>query len=155
LHNYPAASSTTQKNYNWSTLNRKYILSINWYNLEKVFKKIGFQLSKKEIQDIISCKPMSVENLLKKTYKHIQKFGSKENFNQNNLSNNQSNQSYDNKNLNLSDNDNYTKINKSHTGINSMAMDGSNYNMNEFQFKKIIEQKDSQIEELRNIIDVI
>jgi hypothetical protein len=23
IHNYPAASSTSQKNYNWATLNRK------------------------------------------------------------------------------------------------------------------------------------
>ena len=26
LHNYPAACSTSQKNYNWSTLNRNYLI---------------------------------------------------------------------------------------------------------------------------------
>ena len=53
LHNYSSTSSTTQKLYNWNTLN------------QKVFKKLGFQISKKEIDSVISFQPMSVENILK------------------------------------------------------------------------------------------
>merc|ERR1711976_1095387 len=61
LHNYPSASSSTQKNYNWTTLN------------QKVLKKLGFQITKTNIQDIIACKQNVIENLLKKVYKYIQK----------------------------------------------------------------------------------
>jgi hypothetical protein len=53
IHNYSAASSSTQKLYNWNTLN------------QKVFKKLGFQLSKKEIEAVINFQPMAVENVLK------------------------------------------------------------------------------------------
>jgi len=37
-----------------------------------VFKKLGFQLSKVEIEDILSYKPMAVENLLKIIHNKLQ-----------------------------------------------------------------------------------
>lgn len=61
LHNYPSASSTNQKNYNWTTLNNK------------VLRKIGVTISKQEINDIISCRSLSVEQLLQRVYKAIEK----------------------------------------------------------------------------------
>ena len=53
LHNYSAAHSVSQKTYNWNTLN------------QKVFKKIGFTLTKKDIEDAVNCVPDTVERILK------------------------------------------------------------------------------------------
>ncbi|KAH9144274.1 hypothetical protein AeRB84_011803 [Aphanomyces euteiches] len=54
MHNYSSANSVTQKQYNWSTLN------------SKVLKRLGFQLAKREIDDIVNCKPGAVEEFLTK-----------------------------------------------------------------------------------------
>ena len=115
------------------------------YFLDKVFKKLGFQITKQEIQDIISCKPMVIENLLKKVYRHLQKYsGDNSNVNRNNNSG-------DNENLDLSNNDRLN-INKSNPYSNEGR---DNYiNANDSQLRKIIDDKDLKIEELRNIIDV-
>ena len=59
LHNYSAAHSQAQKTYNWTTLN------------QKVFKKLGFFLSKKEIDDVVNCLPDHVEKVLKTLQIHI------------------------------------------------------------------------------------
>ena len=59
LHNYPPASSSNQKCYNWTTLNNK------------VLKKIGVNLTKQEINDAITCKSMAIEHILQKVYKVI------------------------------------------------------------------------------------
>ena len=53
LHNYSAAHSVTQKTYNWNTLN------------QKLFKKIGFTLCKKDIDDVVNCVPDTIEKILK------------------------------------------------------------------------------------------
>ena len=60
LHNYPSASSTMQKTTNWNTLNTK------------VLKKIGVKMTKQEINDIITCKPLAIEHLLQRIYDAIQ-----------------------------------------------------------------------------------
>lgn len=59
IHNYSAASSTQQKLYNWNTLNKK------------VLKKLGIQLSKKEIDAIINYEQMAVESVLKVIYRKV------------------------------------------------------------------------------------
>jgi len=41
--------------------------------LEKVFKKLGLVIKKEEIEDVISCKPLAIENLLKKIYFKVNK----------------------------------------------------------------------------------
>ena len=53
LHNYGGTNATEQKKYNWSTLN------------QKVFKKIGFQVQKADIEAMCLCKPGAVERVLK------------------------------------------------------------------------------------------
>jgi len=53
IHNYSNASSSQQKLYNWNTLNAK------------VLKKIGFQLSKKDIEDIVKVTPDTIERVLR------------------------------------------------------------------------------------------
>lgn len=59
LHNYPSASSSTQKMSNWSTLSRK------------VFKKVGILISQEEINDAITSKPKAIEKILIKIYKKV------------------------------------------------------------------------------------
>ena len=54
LHNYSQAHSVTQKVYNWNTLNLK------------VLKKLGFQLSKKEIENVVNMVPDAIEVILYK-----------------------------------------------------------------------------------------
>jgi len=53
IHNYSAAHSVSQKTYNWNTLN------------QKVFKKLGFTLTKKDIDDSVNCVPDTIERILK------------------------------------------------------------------------------------------
>mmetsp|Transcript_5530 Transcript_5530/g.8248 ORF Transcript_5530/g.8248 Transcript_5530/m.8248 type:complete len:205 (+) Transcript_5530:568-1182(+) len=53
LHNYPKAHSYSQKLSNWNTLNTK------------VFKKLGFLLSKQDIENVINCVPDAIERVLK------------------------------------------------------------------------------------------
>jgi hypothetical protein len=48
LHNYQAANSSTGKYVNWKTLNCNY----DSY-LEKVFKKLNFQIHKNDIESVI------------------------------------------------------------------------------------------------------
>ena len=52
LHNYSAAHSVSQKTYNWNTLN------------QKLFKKVGFTLCKKDIEDAVNCVPDTIERIL-------------------------------------------------------------------------------------------
>lgn len=60
LHNYPPANSATQKYNNWNTLNRT-----QSSKLEKALKKINFQISKNDIEHIITCTPDSIERMLR------------------------------------------------------------------------------------------
>lgn len=53
LHNYSAANSVSQKTYNWNTLN------------QKVFKKMGFQISKGDMEGVCGCTPGVVERVLR------------------------------------------------------------------------------------------
>ncbi|CAG7721138.1 unnamed protein product [Allacma fusca] len=52
MHNYPAASSWTQKRVNWQTLNRR------------VFPKIGVRISEEIIEQLIDAKPGVIEQVL-------------------------------------------------------------------------------------------
>ena len=52
LHNYSAANSTPQKIYNWNTLN------------SKVLRKLGWQISKEDIEGIVTSQPHCIERFL-------------------------------------------------------------------------------------------
>lgn len=65
VHNYPAANSYAQKTYNWTTLNAK------------VFKKMGFQLNKEEMDALCNCTPQAVERMLKKLQQNMAKYGAR------------------------------------------------------------------------------
>ena len=67
LHNYPAANSYSQKIYNWNTLNGK------------VFKKMGFQLQKEELDALCNCTPQSVERMLLQVQTNMAKYGARQN----------------------------------------------------------------------------
>ncbi|CAD8056383.1 unnamed protein product [Paramecium sonneborni] len=53
IHNYSLAHSVQQKQYNWNTLNTK------------VFRKMGFQITQKDIDAVISVVPEAIERILK------------------------------------------------------------------------------------------
>lgn len=52
VHNYPAANNTRQKIYNHETLNAK------------VLKKLGYQIPRETIEDIVNAKPGVIEGVL-------------------------------------------------------------------------------------------
>ena len=52
LHNYPQAHSLQQKMTNWNTLNAK------------VFRKMGFQLARTDIEKVVNCVPDAIEKVL-------------------------------------------------------------------------------------------
>ena len=52
LHNYSPAHSIQQKLYNFDTLN------------QRVLKKLGFQIPRPVIEDIVNCRPGAIENVL-------------------------------------------------------------------------------------------
>lgn len=54
MHNYSPANSVKQKQYNWTTLNRK------------VLRRLHLFLSKEDIDDLVQCKAGAVEHLLVK-----------------------------------------------------------------------------------------
>jgi hypothetical protein len=60
LHNYSAFNSATQKKSNWETLNKKPL------------KRLGFQLTKPEIDSLVNCLPDAVERVLKITKSKIE-----------------------------------------------------------------------------------
>ncbi|CAG9316559.1 unnamed protein product [Blepharisma stoltei] len=53
IHNYPQAHSVQQKVTNWNTLN------------VKVFRKMGFQIARTDIDNIVNCNPETIERVLK------------------------------------------------------------------------------------------
>ena len=90
---------------------------------------------------------MIIENLLKKVYKFLQKYNG-----ENTTVNNRNNISGDGDNLDISNNEKLN-INKSNPYSNEGGM---NYNnAGDGKSRRVIEEKDVKIEELRNIIDVI
>lgn len=62
LHNYSQANSVAKKMYNWNTLN------------QKVFKKLGFQISKKDIWSIVAAEPETIERILKIAKDHLENY---------------------------------------------------------------------------------
>jgi len=65
MHNYPPANSYAQKMYNWNTLNTR------------VFKKMGWQLNKEELEGLVNCQPQAVERTLLKLQQQMAKFSAR------------------------------------------------------------------------------
>ena len=59
VHNYPEASSTQLKLTNWNTL------------CLKVFRKIGFSITKVELENVVNSKPKAIEIVLWKLYNKL------------------------------------------------------------------------------------
>jgi len=62
LHNYPQAHALQKKLENWNTLNKK------------VFRKMGFQISRNDIDQVINCAPDAIERVLKLVREKITEF---------------------------------------------------------------------------------
>ena len=117
LFNYPSSLNSQQKSYNWSTLNNK------------VLKKIGINLSKNEINDLITCKPNAIEELLKRIYKAIEKKTGKKII-------------FENKNYNNNNHDNFNNNHNFHENENDLKQELS-------KKKNYVEILKEQIEELK------
>jgi len=133
IHNYPVSNSSTQKLYNWNTLNTK------------VFKKIGLNLSKGEIDAVLQYKPLAVENILKKLYEKIRIYS-------NNVQNNQQNEGLENSSNieNISNNQQQKPMMiKKNNQNNSQGGEKDEY------YQRIIDEKDNKIEELRVTLDIL
>lgn len=52
LHNYSAANSISQKQYNWKTLN------------DKVFRRLGFRVSQDDVEQVVRSRPGVIERVL-------------------------------------------------------------------------------------------
>merc|ERR1711971_618175 len=65
LHNYSTTNSVAQKAYNWRTIN------------QKVFRKIGFQISEQDVNDIVTCKRGACERVLLKCKSNFVKYQKK------------------------------------------------------------------------------
>ena len=59
IYNYPGANSTQLKLVNWNTL------------CLKVFRKIGFSITKDELDNVVNSKPKAIENVLWKLYNKL------------------------------------------------------------------------------------
>ena len=59
IYNYPDANSTQLKLVNWNTL------------CLKVFRKIGFSLTKNELENVVNSKPKAIENVLWRLYNKL------------------------------------------------------------------------------------
>ena len=63
IYNYPEANSTQLKLTNWNTL------------CLKVFRKIGFSLSKNELENVVNSKPKAIETILWRLYNKLISIG--------------------------------------------------------------------------------
>lgn len=135
LHNYPVTNSTTQKLYNWNTLNTK------------VLKKLGLNLSKQDIDNVLNYKHMAVENILKKIYEKLKNY------------------SQNNNNVSLNNNSNIENINPN-VLIQQKPMGGgmgSGKKMNQGMgnsdkdeyYQGLLHEKDNKIEELKVTLDIM
>ena len=59
LNNYRGANSTQLKLVNWNTL------------CLKVLRKIGFSITKEELENVVNSKPKAIENVLWKLYNKL------------------------------------------------------------------------------------
>ena len=130
IHNYPVTNSTTQKQYNWNTLNTK------------VFKKIGLTLAKSEIDAVLQYKPLAVESILKKVYEKIRTY-----------TQNQGNQGEG-----LGNSSNIENINNNNMQNKPMKKNYQNQGGSgdkDDYYQQIIEEKDNKIEELRVTLEIL
>jgi hypothetical protein len=132
IHNYPSTNSSTQKLYNWNTLNTK------------VLKKLGINLNKEDIDNILQYKPLAVESLLKRVYEKIKSFTQNNNNALNQSANNNNYDNYNNK-------ENVDKRTKNQNQASNKRINSGSGS----DFQSIINEKDAKIEELRTFIEIL
>ncbi|CRG96842.1 conserved Plasmodium protein, unknown function [Plasmodium gallinaceum] len=142
LHNYSKAHSINQKKYNWNTLN------------EKVFKRLGFKIDKKGVEEIVNCKYMGVEKVLHTFKNQLNKF-------QNETKDENLNISHEEKEKAISEKENLP-LNKENDILNEMNSDFLNNDEiikilkdKIFNLEKLLKIKDSKIEILNRKIDTL
>ncbi|KRX07544.1 TGS-like protein [Pseudocohnilembus persalinus] len=147
LHNYSAANSLSKKKYNWETLNFK------------VFKKLGFQLSKQDIEQVINAQPEYVERIIKVIQNRIENYRQRKGHDNNIYYNNsQIHQKSQQQQFNQSaqfqqgqDMNNYFQQNQQGQG-DMIQQQQMQQNMQAMQ--EIIREKDQDINELRETVEL-
>jgi hypothetical protein len=124
LHNYPAANGATQKMYNWNTLN------------QKVFRRLNFQVSKPDLEDVVNAVPGAVERVLRSFMLRLAKIKSRQDASSSSVDGSQSNS------LNTS----AASPAKSGNQSNSLQMQ---------QNRKMEDDKDATIRELRETVEIL
>lgn len=141
LHNYSATNSVSQKAYNWRTIN------------QKVFRKIGFQISEQDVNDIVTCKRGACERVLKLCKVNFVKYQKKRQ--QLKL---KRNKSRNNQNFNTSGNDNNNIHSPSPiiTGNNNNNnIDKNNDNNISSTTSQIIQEKERVINHLNDKMEIL
>ena len=150
LHNYSTTNSVSQKAYNWRTIN------------QKVFRKIGFQISEQDVNDIVTCKRGSAERVLKLCKVNFVKYQKrrqqirmkrKSNNNNNNNDNNQNNHKQGNRNKNIHS----SSPLKSNNNFNNHNYNDNN-NSNNIQSSttnQIIQEKERVINHLNDKMEIL
>ncbi|CRG99506.1 conserved Plasmodium protein, unknown function [Plasmodium relictum] len=142
LHNYSKAHSINQKKYNWNTLN------------EKVFKRLGFKMDKKNVDEIVNCKYMGVEKVLCTFKNQLNKFHNEIKEGNINISNEEKEKAINEK-ENL-------PLNKENDLLNELNSDFLNNDEivkilkdKIFNLEKLLKIKDSKIDILNRKIDTL
>ena len=127
MHNYSQAHSVSQKTYNWNTLN------------VKVLKKLGLNLSKKEIESVVNMEPDAVEKVLLALKYHIETYSSSRRATrqaQSNMPN---------------DENNARRMNAMHPGPGQQA---PSYNQPSIDHEVLVE-KDHTINQMKETIEIL
>ncbi len=104
-------------------------------------------MNKSEIQDIIACKPGVIEKLLIRVYHKVQIYSGGDEFS-NIVKENVSGENLKDKSVN-------DKLNINNSNPFSDNVQLNYVNASELQLRRLLEEKDLKIEELKNIIEVI
>lgn len=103
-------------------------------------------VSKKEIDDIITCKHMAIENLLKKLYEKIQKY--RPNIQEENLQNLQNFQNFE------AQQDSPVKVSVNNNQFNQPEYNNIGDSSKDQFYRQQIIERDSVIEELKQALEV-
>ena len=147
LHNYSSTNSISQKAYNWRTIN------------QKVFRKIGFQISEQDVNDIVTCKRGATERVLKLCKINFVKYQKKRQQKRNSLQqrkikNNNNQQKLISNNNNNNHSNNYDSMSPN----NDNNTDRNNNIENEIPSstsKQIIQEKDRIIQHLNDKMEIL
>ncbi|KRW99159.1 Calponin homology domain [Pseudocohnilembus persalinus] len=153
IHNYSQAHSISQKLYNWNTLN------------QKVFKKMGFQISKIDIDHVVGAVPDAIERVLKVVQIKLEKYSEQKQLKKQNNQNSMISNNQNNISVGMPMNQQQPFQPMYQPGMNPMQMGAVNNSMNMMpqqqgmmpqpNVQALIMEKDQTISELRETVEIL